>query len=204
MRRAIAHLLGLALLTPVAACQGDLRNVLPWGADNCHGTTYPEPATSPYVLPFEVGTESWLSQSNCDGFHNDLDWFAYDFDMPIGTPVIAARAGVVSWLQEQYKDGDHDFYHSNTVQITHDDSSFAQYLHLTQDGVLVELGERVSQRQRIGISGFTGLAGPRQHLHFVVFEYLTDESRKSLPVTFRNVPGEQPLVAGRPYRALPH
>jgi murein DD-endopeptidase MepM/ murein hydrolase activator NlpD len=170
---------------------------------NCQRATYPDPATSPYLLPFEVGTQRYLSQSNCDGFHDELDWFAYDFDMPIGTTVLAARGGVVTWVQEEYEDGDHDFFHSNTVQITHPDGSFAQYLHLNRNGAIVYAGERVVQGQPIGISGFTGMTGPRRHLHFVVFEFLNADARKSLPVTFRNVSGPQPLRAGRSYRALP-
>lgn len=174
----------------------------PW--NNCKGATYPVPEGSPYVLPFAVGTERWLSQSNCDGFHNELDWFGYDFDMPIGTPVHAARGGVVTWVQDQYKDGDHDFYHSNTVQVTHADDTFAQYLHLTFDGALVEVGDEVTEGEVIGVSGFTGLTGDREHLHFIVFEFLSDTSRKSLPVTFRNVDATQPLRSGRAYRALPY
>ena len=159
---------------------------------------------SPYVLPFAVGFESFLSQSNCDGFHDEVDWFAYDFDMPIGTPVHAARGGVVTWLQEGFEDGNHGFYHSNTVQVTHADGSFAEYLHLTGDGALVEVSDSVVQGQVIGISGYTGLTGPREHLHFVVLELSNEMSRKTLPVTFRNVEGRQPLREDRTYRALRH
>lgn len=169
---------------------------------NCSGATYPEPSESPYVLPFQAGYESYLSQSNCDGFHNELDWFAYDFDMPVGTSVLAARAGVVTWVQDAYTDGDHDFHHSNTVEIRHADGSFAQYLHLTRDGALVEVGDSVAQGQVIGISGYTGLTGPREHLHFVVLEFPNGSRRKSIPVTFRNVDGRQPLREDRVYRAL--
>ena len=171
---------------------------------NCDGARYPEPSESPYVLPFQVGQESFLSQSNCDGFHNDLDWFAYDFDMPIGTPVHAARAGVVTWLQESYSDGDHDMNHTNTVEVRHADNTFAQYLHLTKEGALVEIGDSVAQGQVIGISGYTGFTGPREHLHFVAFEFLTATSRKSMPITFRNVEGRQPLREDRTYRAHPY
>ena len=169
---------------------------------NCTGAVYPDAATSEYVLPFEVGTSREVSQSNCDGFHNDLDWFAYDFDMPVRTRVLAARAGVVSWVQEQYADGDHDFDHSNTIQITHADGSKAQYLHLTQNGAQVALGDRVERGQFIGLSGFTGMTGSRRHLHFVVFEFIDASGRRSLPVTFRNVREPQPLVAGKTYSAL--
>jgi hypothetical protein len=199
--RARPRLVGVAVAAAVVATAvgGGL-----FTSTNCAGANYPDPSKSPYVLPFEVGFESFLSQSNCDGFHDELDWFGYDFDMPIGTPVHAARSGVVTWLQDGYDDGDHDFYHSNTVQVTHADGSFAQYLHLTRAGALVEVGDSIVQGQVIGISGYTGFTGPREHLHFVVFEFLNDTSRKSLPVTFRNVDGHQPLRAGRTYRALRH
>ena len=55
----------------------------------------------------------------------------------------------------------------------------------------------------IGYSGYTGMTGPRKHLHFVVFEFLNADGRKSLPVTFRNVDAMQPLCAGQVYAALP-
>lgn len=203
MQRNSYRIVAIVLSIQAAACRSDSQGPVV-EATNCDGAVYPEPATSPYIVPFQVGTERWLSQSNCDGFHNELDWFAYDFDMPIGTPILAARGGTVTWIQEQYEDGDHDFYHSNTVQVTHEDGSFAQYLHLTRDGALVEVGDDVSQGQVIGMSGYTGMTGPREHLHFVVFEFLNANGRKSLPVTFRNVSDPQPLVAGDAYLALPY
>ena len=122
--------------------------------------------------------------------------------MPIGTRVLAARSGMVSWVQEQYFDGDHDINHANTVQITHADGSKAQYLHLTHNGAQVELGDRVERGQFIGLSGFTGMTGSRRHLHFVVFEFIDESARRSLPITFRNVRDPQPLVSGRSYQAL--
>jgi murein DD-endopeptidase MepM/ murein hydrolase activator NlpD len=173
-------------------------------SNNCRGAVYGAPDSSLYVLPFRVGAESFLSQSNCDGFHNEMDWFGYDFDMPIGTPFRAARAGVVTGVQDRYQDGNHDINQTNWIEVTHADGTFAQYLHLTQRGARVGVGDSVVQGQVIGISGFTGLTGPREHLHFIVFDEITDTSRISLPVTFRNVSSPQPLRAGRTYGALPH
>lgn len=171
---------------------------------NCRGAVYEDPASSPYVLPYQVGTESYLSQSNCDGFHNEMDHFGFDFDMPIGTPFYAARAGRVTGIQDRWVDGNHDINETNWVEVLHSDGTFAQYLHLTQSGARVEVGDSVVPGQVIGISGFTGLTGPREHLHFIVFSEITDTSRVSLPVTFSNVDASQPLVAGRTYRALPY
>lgn len=189
--------LGVAILWGAQLVQEAVNN-------NCRGAVYPDAESSPYVLPFRVGTESFLSQAPCDGFHNEMDWFGFDFDMPIGTPFYAARGGVVTGVQDRYEDGNHDINQTNWVQVTHADGTFAEYLHLTQGGSRVQMGDSVRQGQVLGISGFTGLTGPREHLHFIVFLEITDTSRISLPVTFRNVSAEQPLQAGRTYRALPH
>lgn len=201
-RSARCALVAVAPLALFCAC-ASANLTGPSEPTNCTGAVYPEPSTSPYVLPYAVGTSRFLSQSNCDGFHNELDWFGYDFDMPIGTQVLAARAGSVTWVLEQYADGDHEFLHSNVLEITHDDGTKAHYVHLTRNGALVEVGDRVEQGQLIGLSGFTGMTGPRAHLHFIVFEFINASGRKSLPVTFRNVREPQPLVAGRRYEALP-
>ncbi len=198
-RRKLLGALALGAVTLFVAEQ--VREVL---SNNCRGAVYGDPASSLYVLPYEVGTESYLSQSNCDGFHNEMDHFGFDFDMPIGTPFHAARAGRVTGVQDRWIDGNHDITETNWIEVLHSDGTFAQYLHLTQDGARVEVGDSVIPGQVIGISGFTGLTGPREHLHFIVFSEITDTSRISLPVTFRNVDAEQPLAAGRTYRALPY
>lgn len=194
-------LLALPLVVVVLYTVEQIREGL---NNNCRGAVYGDPAASPYVLPFEVETESYLSQSNCDGFHNEMDHFGFDFDMPIGTPFLAARAGRVTGIQDRWADGNHDINQTNWIEVLHSDGTFAQYLHLTQDGARVVVGDSVVAGQVIGISGFTGLTGPREHLHFIVFSEITDTSRVSLPVTFRNSDAPQPLVAGRAYRALPH
>lgn len=195
-------LVAIVGLAPVAGCQRASPTAPT--LNNCAGALYQDPASSEYVLPYDIGTSRRLSQSNCDGFHNDLDWFGYDFDMPVGTRVFAARAGRVSWVLEQYVDGDHEFTHANVLEITHSDGTKAHYVHLTRNGALVELGDQVQRGQVVGLSGFTGMTGPRAHLHFVVFEFIDESSRKSLPVTFRNVRDPQPLVAGKNYEALPY
>ena len=93
---------------------------------------------------------------------------------------------------------------TNTVQVTHDDGTFAQYLHLTRNGALVVLGDMVEKGQQIGISGFTGKTGDFEHLHFVVFEYLNADGRKSLPVNFKNTSSNpKGPLADETYEALP-
>ena len=168
-----------------------------------------DPASSNYILPFSPGKEYPLSQTYCPpnpawGHHN---WFAYDFDMNIGDTIIAARAGTVIFVDEQWVDGNRTPGEENFIFIEHSDGTVASYVHLTKDGVLRRVNERVSQGQPIGLSGDTGnSAGP--HLHFAVFGNRFNFDRQSTrPVNFRNAEGplddNRGLVHQGKYLALP-
>ena len=62
----------------------------------------------------------------------------------------------------------------------------ALYLHMSEDGVLVEVGDEVETGQVIGLVGTTGTAVP--HLHFEVFEGQGDGTQwyLTVPVSFAN------------------
>ena len=97
--------------------------------------------------------------------------YALDFAANEGTPVLAAREGVVMQVESDFdKAGlNREKYggRANFVRIVHDDGSMALYAHLKPEGVLVRTGQRVRAGQRIGLSGNTGFTtGP--HLHFAV------------------------------------
>ena len=97
--------------------------------------------------------------------------YAIDFGTPQGTPILAARAGVVMQVESDFdKAGlDREKFggRANYVRILHDDGSMGLYAHLRPEGVLVRVGQRVKTGQRIGLSGNTGYTtGP--HLHFAV------------------------------------
>ena len=96
---------------------------------------------------------------------------AVDFAVPEGTPVLAARDGVVMQVEARFAAGglrpDGDIRRANFVRILPHDGTMALYAHLARDGVHVRPGERVRRGQRIATSGNTGhSAAP--HLHFVV------------------------------------
>ena len=97
--------------------------------------------------------------------------YAVDFATPVGTPVLAARDGVVMQLETAFEDGGLDSpdngARANFVRILHDDGTMAVYAHLAPGGAGVGLGERVRRGQRIGTSGNTGFSGG-PHLHFVL------------------------------------
>jgi murein DD-endopeptidase MepM/ murein hydrolase activator NlpD len=81
-----------------------------------------------------------------------------DFAAPIGTPVLAADAGVVSFMGAAGPNG-------NLLKIDHAGGYETGYSHLSRFAKGLKRGARVSQRQVIGFSGSTGRStGP--HLHF--------------------------------------
>jgi uncharacterized protein YaiE (UPF0345 family) len=58
---------------------------------------YPEWQTSAYVLPYPAGSTYSVLQGNCtNATHRGPLKYSYDFSMPVGTTVTAARAGVVA------------------------------------------------------------------------------------------------------------
>jgi murein DD-endopeptidase MepM/ murein hydrolase activator NlpD len=201
MKRPIpARWLTIALL--VGACD-PLTTITGSKPDVCG--PYPDPATSPYRLPFPVGEASTIAQGNCGPFtHAGGSRYAYDFAMTPGRTVVAARDGVVLELFENFVDGvDHQLNSANRVRIEHADGTIGTYVHLQQDGVLVEVGAAVVSGQPIAILGFTGFTGPNPHLHFQV--NACESGCETVPVSFSNASPAAPggLQAGVTYTAAP-
>lgn len=93
--------------------------------------------------------------------------YAWDFSVPVGSPIVASRSGVVHKVKsDSYRGGaDRKWLNDgNSVVIDHLDGSFTLYLHLTP-GVTVRVGEYVIQGQVIGAAGWTGYAQV-PHLHY--------------------------------------
>lgn len=144
---------------------------------------YPDWKTSPYVLPYPVGKTYPLHQGNCSlGGHRAGYQYSYDFLMPIGELVTAARAGVVSEVLDGYEDGNNTT--ENWVKVRHADGTIAAYSHL--HSVLVRVGEEVRAGSPIGLSGNTGQTGGVPHLHFHVSPCSEPVRCGTIAVTFRN------------------
>lgn len=156
--------------------------------------------TRPYRPPIPSGSRFRIGQafggeyshSSPSGFH------AVDIQMPTGTPVHAARKGVVMDVARYFHgagdDLERDGPRANYVRILHDDGSMTLYTHLDYEGVLVRPGQRVSRGERIGRSGNTGYStGP--HLHFAV-QVNRDMELTSVPFEFEG--GESKAIAPRP------
>ena len=159
-----------------------------------------------YSLPYAAGKTYRVLQGYGSRFsHTGLEEFAIDFDMPIGTPVHAARDGVIAQVMESnakgcWEDGCGEY--ANYVIILHSDGTTGEYFHLQQDGVLVEAGHGVSQGQKIAYSGNTGHT-TMPHLHFAVYRATTGGNTQSIPVRFQGADGiiSRPRRGGR-YQAL--
>jgi len=95
---------------------------------------------------------------------------AIDVPMPVGTPILAARAGIVfQAVSENDAGGSDESFRSkaNVVRVLHGDGTIGNYVHLMYEGVAVKQGERVEPGRIIGYAGNTGQSsGP--HLHFAV------------------------------------
>jgi murein DD-endopeptidase MepM/ murein hydrolase activator NlpD len=104
-----------------------------------------------------------------------------DIAMPVGTPVIAARAGTVV-TTENRQNGRGGNPSGNFVRILHDDGTMGVYLHLHPGSIGVREGQRVTAGVQIALSGNTGNStGP--HLHFAV-QRNTGLALESIPFEF--------------------
>ena len=141
-----------------------------------------------YAWPFPPGTSARVSQGPRGPTHHDLNsLYAIDLAVAEGTPVLAARAGTVVFLESRYFESGLDrakyLNRSNQVRILHDDGSMASYAHLFPASIDLEPGQRVEVGQRIGLSGNTGYSsGP--HLHFVV---MVHRDMQMVSVPFRMI-----------------
>ncbi|MGZ5580646.1 MAG: peptidoglycan DD-metalloendopeptidase family protein [Methylobacter sp.] len=129
-------------------------------------------STVAYLPPIAPNASFQITQGFGGSFsHNDAqNQYAVDIAMPVGTPVYAARAGVVLEADDDfYNGGANKAYTSeaNNIRILHADGSMAIYAHLELEKAQVRPGQTVAAGQLIGYSGNTGFStGP--HLHFSV------------------------------------
>jgi murein DD-endopeptidase MepM/ murein hydrolase activator NlpD len=140
-----------------------------------------------YTLPYARGTAFKVTQGyNGSYSHTGPEQFALDWKMPLGTPVHAARDGVVVKIKDDSDKGGPDRKYENCanyVLIRHADGTVANYAHLTKGSSRVVLGQKVKAGDPIAASGNSGFStGP--HLHFAVFKTKNGSERESIPVKF--------------------
>jgi len=146
-----------------------------------------------YPFPWRGGPFRLSQGANGDYSHfGPKNKYAMDIAMPVGTQIIAARAGVVV-KTENSQNGRGTDPSGNFVRILHDDGTMGVYLHLKQGSVSVREGQRVAVGSPLALSGNTGnSSGP--HLHFVV-QRNTGMGLVSIPYQFNRPLGALPNFA---------
>ena len=198
------YVAGIALL---AACAS--AGITPGDVEVCTG--FPPWEGSSYVLPFPVGRQYTMDQTNCSppgNGHRGVGRYAYDFLMPIGTLITAARAGTVLHVEQSHADGQiADTGLENYVAIAHPDGTVDIYGHITLNGARVVTGQSVAQGDTVAFSGNTGNTNNIPHLH--LSQHTCDPVTRgsaacaTMPVTFRNTTANpEGLTRGGTYRAL--
>jgi murein DD-endopeptidase MepM/ murein hydrolase activator NlpD len=163
----------------------------------CTTKEAPEPPDG-YYLPLQCGTKAKVTQGpNGSVSHQGAQYYAYDFALPLNTPVVAMADGTVSFVSINAKPGDPCYNgggsscspYANRLSIKHADGKSTYYTHL--NSISVTVGQVVKRGSVIGLSGSTGWStGP--HLHAQKQESCGSVSCTTIPITF--VDAGQPAV----------
>jgi murein DD-endopeptidase MepM/ murein hydrolase activator NlpD len=198
---ATAFLAGALLLpfhTPTPASADDATYRLPWEARQTFG-----------VVQGNYATNDGRCVSACGYTHryNLNEHYAWDFDLPEDTKIVAVRAGRVARLPPHDWPADHcgDHYpmsnppkgyivspnignEGNYVVIDHGDGTAALYLHLSKIASTIRAklasGQPVAQGEELGLSGKTGWTKCDPHLHFQVEALGGSWYTESRPIQF--------------------
>lgn len=146
-----------------------------------------------YWLPLECGTSVTISQgNNGDYSHTGNSYYAFDFSLEVGTPLVAMADGIVIHRYADTMDGDpcYDgggeecYPYANLVVLEHGDGLRSIYKHLSE--VLVADGEFVPRGTAVGLSGSSGYStGP--HAHVMRQENCPEANCPSYPLEFVDI-----------------
>ena len=125
-----------------------------------------------YLPPLQPASKYRIVQGFNGNFsHSGASRYALDFAAPVGTPILAAREGVVIDTKgDGTKGGPTPKFakYANYVVILHSDGTTGEYYHLKYKGVAVTRGQVVERGQLIGYTGNTGFSS-LPHLHFGIY-----------------------------------
>lgn len=147
-----------------------------------------------YSLPFARGSTVRVSQGyHGETSHKGLSAYAVDFPVPVGTPVYAAREGIVVGADGSSNQGGASPEYrkfANYVILEHNDGTMGNYYHLKQGGAAVNIGQKITKGQLIGYSGNTGYSsGPHLHFSVSMVDPVSMRRPMNLPVKMQTVSG---------------
>lgn len=195
------HVATLSVINPKSAWR--------WKGESFHwvkGTLGDHDDSYLYSLPYASGNAHKVIQGYNGTFsHYDERAYCTDWAMPEGTPVHAAREGIVTATEDSNTMGGPDQSYAdygNYVTIRHNDGTTAEYWHFQPGGVRVSVGQHVEAGELIALSGNTGWSDS-PHLHFCVYHALDGYTRESIPIQFNAQEGSAiTLEQGEAYTAL--
>lgn len=139
-------------------------------------------------IPFACGSRVVVSQAHGTFSHVGTDRWAWDFRVPEGMPVMAARDGVVRMTRSDSVRGgcDRSFGpDANYVILQHENGLETQYLHFSK--VFVQVGQAVKAGTVIGEVGRTGFSCG-SHLHFQLQQSREGAwANQSVPARFKGL-----------------
>jgi Peptidase family M23/Bacterial SH3 domain len=143
-----------------------------------------------FYLPLECDESCTIAQGNFGSFtHQGNAAYAFDFSVPIETPLVAMADGLVAYTFDETGPGDpcyngggaECFAYGNLVVLRHGDGTTSLYKHLNR--VDVTVGELVPRGHAVGLSGSTGYStGP--HAHVMRMEDCGMAQCQSIPLEF--------------------
>lgn len=184
----------IAKLTPI---QPNVTNSFSYTNSYNFGNALQETFDEDYIysLPFEEGKTQSIFQGYNGKFSHQNE-FSLDFDLKMGSPILAAREGIVVEVVNNNNKNCPDIScakYNNKIIIMHSDGTFADYSHFKFKGTIVKKGDVVEKGQLIGYSGNTGFSsGP--HLHFAVFINRIDGKRTFIKTKFKTSESEGTLL----------
>jgi hypothetical protein len=160
----------LSLVPAVALAEPPLH--LPWTCDDAY------PVTNGHQTSSHTGNDAW----------------AWDFGLPVDTPVLAPADGVVRLVKMDSSQGGCDGAYANDanyVVVDFEDGTEALLMHLKRNSSDLQVGDAVKQGDVVGRVGLTGwVCGA--HLHFQIQETCDSWWCQSIPAEFveHGDPGE--------------
>lgn len=138
-----------------------------------------------YDLPYQAQQQFQIMQGYNGNFSHQNE-YSLDFDMPVGTGIVAVRDGIVAKVEDSNSQRciqKECAQFNNYVLIFHEDGTFSEFSHLDKEGALVKPGDKVTKGQLIAKSGNTGWS-TAPHLHLVIFKQKLHH-RETLSTSFK-------------------